>query len=56
MTEIIHLDCPTGKSIIESMATRLFDEMRARKLAAAKAELEWKDPAATICMTIEIKL
>lgn len=56
MKKIIHLDCPPGKSFIEAMATRLFDEMRARNKAAAMAELELKEWSATICMTIEIKL
>lgn len=56
MKEIVKFDCPEGKSIIEEVANRLFHEMITRNQAEAMAELELKDPSATIKMTIEIIL
>lgn len=56
MKETLHMDCPVGKSIIESMALRLFKEMVVRRQRKAMAEFEMEDLSATVKMTIEITL
>lgn len=56
MKEIVIFDCPEGKSVIEETALQLFKRMVTHNQSKAKVELELKDPSATICMTIEIKL
>lgn len=56
MKETLHMDCPAGKSIIESMALRLFKEMVARSQTKAMAEFEMEDLQATVRMTIDIIL
>lgn len=56
MKEIVHFDCPAGKSIIETMAVTLFKEMVARHQTKASAEYEVEDLSSTIKMTIEITL
>lgn len=56
MKETLHMDCPAGKSIIESMALRLIKEMDVRRQRTAMAEFEMEDLKASVRMTIDIIL